>query len=83
MAVPVVTPFKTPFVPIVATEVFALLHTPPGMALLRVMDEPVHTTVGPVMVPAPEITTTPAVALATHPAELVNVSEGVNVPDAE
>jgi hypothetical protein len=40
--VPVATPFTVPVVPIVATDVFVLLHTPPGVASLSDVVPPMH-----------------------------------------
>ena len=50
VAVPPDTPLTTPVnAPTVATEVLLLLHAPQPVASLRVIVEPVHTTVGPVI----------------------------------
>ena len=60
--------------PIVATPVLLLLHTPPALALLRVVVEDAQTVVVPVIVPAfgNGLTVTTAVVLAT-PQLLVTV----------
>lgn len=46
------TPCTTPTPEIVATDVLVLLHAPPGVASDKVIVLPVHTLVGPVIVPA-------------------------------
>jgi len=53
VVVPVATPVTTPVdEPIVAVAVFADVHTPPLVALLRVVVLPEQTVAVPVMVPA-------------------------------
>ena len=49
---PDVRPFTTPEVPTVATAVLVLLHTPPEVASVNVVDEPAFTVAVPVIVPA-------------------------------
>jgi hypothetical protein len=39
-------------VPTVATEVLLLVHVPPNVVFSRLIVEPAHTLVGPVIVPA-------------------------------
>ena len=52
MAKPALTPVTTPVALTVARAVLLLLHTPPvAVALFKVMTEPAHTAVGPVMLP--------------------------------
>ena len=57
-----------------ATPVLLLLQVPPVTALVRVIDDPLHTVVGPEMVPAvgPGLTVTMAVSKAV-PQLLVTV----------
>ncbi len=53
VAVPVPTPKTNPFASTNATDELLLLHDPPGVPLLsKLMDEPVHTDDGPLIVPA-------------------------------
>ena len=52
VAVPAVTPVTIPDVPIVATAVLLLLHTPPVVVLLNVVVEVAQTIAVPVIVPA-------------------------------
>jgi hypothetical protein len=59
----VLTPGGTPVtIPVpgvtVAALVLLLLHTPPGVASLRLMEEPVHTDVGPVIAAGKGLTVT-------------------------
>ena len=51
MVVSAVTPVTMPVLPMMATPVASLLHTPPVAASANVIVEPVHTSVGPVMRP--------------------------------
>jgi hypothetical protein len=52
VTVPVVTPVTIPVLPMVATAVLLLLHTPPVTAFANVIVAPVQTVEGPVIVPA-------------------------------
>jgi hypothetical protein len=49
MVVPTATAQTVPVVPTVATVVALLLQVPPAAASVRLMHEPMHTLVGPVM----------------------------------
>ena len=49
MDVPATAPLTMPDVPIVATVVLLLLHTPPVVASLNVVVEPAHTVAVPVI----------------------------------
>jgi hypothetical protein len=52
VAVPAAMPLTTPEVPVVATATSDDDHTPPVVPSVSVMSLPVHTAVGPVIVPA-------------------------------
>ena len=52
MLLPPKMPVTIPLVPIVATAVFVLLHTPPPTASDSATDTPAQTAAGPVMLPA-------------------------------
>jgi hypothetical protein len=52
VTLPVVMPVTTPVLLTEAMVLLLLIHDPPVVVLLRVMELPVHTVVGPVMVPA-------------------------------
>jgi hypothetical protein len=54
VVVPEVSPLTTPVVPTVATTILVLLHSPPVAASASVVDEPAHTVIVPVIVPAPQ-----------------------------
>ena len=82
VVVPDVSPFTTPDVPIVATTVFVLLHTPPLAASVNAVDELAQTLTVPLMVPAAGngLTVTAWVAaVVTLP--LVTVYDIVVVPE--
>jgi hypothetical protein len=49
VTVPAATPQTVPVELIVATEVALLLHTPPEVASVSVVQEPTHTLVAPVI----------------------------------
>ena len=73
VSVPGVTPVTTP--PETVAEALLRFHTPPGVASVNVIVEPVQTADGPVIVPAvgiPVLTAITAVA-AVDPQELVTV----------
>ena len=78
-AVPVARPVTKPFVPIVATELFVLLHTPPVALSLSSWVEPRHTACVPVIVVEPGVafTVSAIVAEPVHPAVFTTVSVGV------
>lgn len=60
---PTATPVTTPVLLIVAIEGLLLLQVPPVTALINVLDEPGHTVVEPVMVPADGVVITVTVAV--------------------
>lgn len=62
-AVPAATPFTTPPLVTVATDVLPELHVPPMMLLDKVVVAPVHTEVVPVMAAGDELTVTVVVTL--------------------
>jgi hypothetical protein len=64
---------------IVATVVLLLPHVPPAVASLRVIIEPAHTDVGPVIAGGLGLTVT--MAVVAHPVEL-SVNVILDVPDA-
>lgn len=55
-------PFTTPVVPSIVTCVAVVLHVPPATGLVNVIDEPIHTCVGPLMVPGVTFTVTGSMA---------------------
>ena len=63
VAVPAATPFTTPVVPMVATPVLLLLHTPPAVVLLKVVVDPWHTDATPVIAAGNGFTVTVTVVL--------------------
>ena len=73
--VPDVRPFTTPVVPTVATTVFVLLHTPPVVTSVNVVDEPAITVAVPLIVPAAGkgLTVTTWVAAAVPQLPMVTV----------
>lgn len=66
VVVPAATPVTVPAALMVAAAGLLLLHTPPAAASVRVLEEPGHTIVAPLMVPADgtPVTVTTAVAPA-------------------
>ena len=52
ITVPDIRPFTTPEPLTVAAAGVLLLHVPPAVASLKVMEELMHTLAGPVMIPA-------------------------------
>lgn len=63
---PVVTADSTPLAePIVATPVLLLLQVPPDVLLAKVVDEPTHTDVAPLMDDGPAVTVT--IVEVSHP----------------
>ena len=74
MAVPFDTPVTEPVLLTVATAVLLLLHVPPPTASVRDIVEPVHTTDGPLMLPAVAVRLTVIAAVVVAvPQEVVDV----------
>jgi len=75
VAVPADTPLTTPVLPTVATDVLPLLHTPPLVASLRLVAEPAHTFIVPVIADTVGngLTVTDEVTVVIQPKPLVTV----------
>ena len=82
VVVPEVRPLTTPEELIVATVVLVLLHTPPVVASVNVVEEPEHTVAVPLIVPAEEGLTVTTMVAATIPQVFVTVYDMVVVPAA-
>lgn len=81
LALPVAIPLTTPVEePTVATDVVPLLHVPPPVALLRVVEPPTHSSAVPVFAPGAALTVT--VATLRQPDDIVYVIFAVPVPIA-
>lgn len=68
MAVPVVIPVTVPVAALTdATDGLLLVHVPPGVAFVNVLDDEGHTIVAPLI--APTVGVVPTVMVAVAPAE--------------
>jgi hypothetical protein len=71
VVVPAVIPLTTPAVVTEATVVLELLHVPPVAVAVREIEAPVHTVVGPVIVPGDAPVFTASIAVSKAEPQLV------------